>query len=224
MDCALCAAHVTKAARSVAGGAQGGREPARGGRSWSSIRRWCGRRRSRRPLRRRGIRRRRSGRRRTRARRSDGGSTGSGSTHTSGSCGRWRGSRCGAAGVHAQRAAVVRRAPGGASWSKGGIGWMDWLRFATATVAIVFIGAGFYRSAWRALVFGDDEHGHADRPGRDRRVPLQPGRAGRPTGGMVALPALYFMESTGLLAFSLGHYLECGPATGPVRRSVNSSN
>src|SRR5687767_4640638 len=33
----------------------------------------------------------------------------------------------------------------------GGVSWMDWVALATSTFALVFIGGGFYRSAWGAL-------------------------------------------------------------------------
>ena len=54
-----------------------------------------------------------------------------------------------AGGIDALGAAVVWGA-----WAHHGVGWMNWLGFATATVAIIFIGGEFYRSAWKALLRG----------------------------------------------------------------------
>ena len=90
-----------------------------------------------------------------------------------------------------------------------GPGWMDWLSFATATLAIVFIGGGFYGSAWKALL----------RRTTNMDTLIAMGASVAYGYSLVALagavlerwtmPSLYFMEATGLLALiSLGHWLE----------------
>jgi Cu+-exporting ATPase len=91
----------------------------------------------------------------------------------------------------------------------GGVGWMDWLAGVTATIAIVFIGGGFYSSAWRALLRRTSN--------MDTLIAMGASVAYVYSGvafigalmGRWNLPHLYFMESTGLLALiSLGHWLE----------------
>jgi Cu+-exporting ATPase len=88
--------------------------------------------------------------------------------------------------------------------------WMNWLALATSTIAIVFVGRSFYASAWQALKRGTSN--------MDTLISLGASVAylyslvafvGYLGGWWQTLPALYFMESTGLLALiSLGHYLE----------------
>src|SRR5438477_382192 len=91
-----------------------------------------------------------------------------------------------------------------------GIGWMDWLSFATATVAIVFIGGAFYRSAWRALVRRTSNMDTLISMGASvAYVYSLVALVGYLAGAWHHLPDLYFMESAGLLALiSLGHWLE----------------
>jgi Cu+-exporting ATPase len=88
--------------------------------------------------------------------------------------------------------------------------WLDWTAFVTSTVALIYVGWGFYSSALRALL-------HLT-VNMDTLIAIgatvawlyslvafagwQLGYFGRPA-------ALYFMESSGLLALiSLGHWLE----------------
>ena len=90
-----------------------------------------------------------------------------------------------------------------------GIGWMDWLSFATATVAMVFIGGAFYRSAWRALVRGTSNMDTLISMGASVAYVYSLVAMIGALLGWWAAPALYFMEATGLLALiSLGHWLE----------------
>ena len=88
--------------------------------------------------------------------------------------------------------------------------WLDWLSLATGTIAIVYVGAGFYRGRLAGPAPRHEQHGHADRHGRERGVRVQPRGVRRVPGRVVADPSdLYFMEATGLLALiSLGHWLE----------------
>jgi Cu+-exporting ATPase len=88
--------------------------------------------------------------------------------------------------------------------------WMDWLAFATSTIAMVLIGRAFYRSAWKALLRRTSN--------MDTLIALGTtvaygyslvALAGNLLGWWRTLPNLYFMEAAGLLALvSLGHYLE----------------
>jgi Cu+-exporting ATPase len=88
--------------------------------------------------------------------------------------------------------------------------WMDSLALVTSTIALGFVGSSFYISAWQALRRGTSN--------MDTLIALGASVAycyslvalfGYYAGWWQTLPALYFMESTGLLALiSLGHYLE----------------
>jgi Cu+-exporting ATPase len=88
--------------------------------------------------------------------------------------------------------------------------WMAWLGLITGTLAVVYVGAGFYRGAWNGL-----KHGTSN---MDTLIALGTTVAygysviafvGFIAGGWEKLPDLYFMEATGLLALiSLGHWLE----------------
>jgi P-type Cu+ transporter len=92
----------------------------------------------------------------------------------------------------------------------GMVGWMDWVALATSTVAIVYVGRGFYSSAWASLKRGTSN--------MDTLISMGASVAyfyslvsftGFLQGWWGTLPNLYFMESTGLLALiSLGHWLE----------------
>ena len=87
---------------------------------------------------------------------------------------------------------------------------MGWVGFATGTMALIFVGAGFYRGAWKALRQGASN--------MDTLIALGASVAwiysavafvGYLAGAWTILPDLYFMEATGLLALiSLGHWLE----------------
>jgi Cu+-exporting ATPase len=87
---------------------------------------------------------------------------------------------------------------------------MNWLALLTSTIAIVWVGRGFYRSAWKALRRGTTN--------MDTLIALGATVAyaysliaffGFRLGYWATLPDLYFMEASGLLALiSLGHWLE----------------
>jgi Cu+-exporting ATPase len=90
-----------------------------------------------------------------------------------------------------------------------GVDWMTWLSLATSTIGIVYVGWGFYRSAFKALL----------RRTSNMDTLIAMGASVAYLYSLVALighfavgwtlPDLYFMESTGLLALvSLGHWLE----------------
>jgi Cu+-exporting ATPase len=90
-----------------------------------------------------------------------------------------------------------------------GIGWIDWLALATATVAIAFIGGAFYRSAARALVRGTSNMDTLISMGASVAYGYSLVALVGALMGRWALPAVYFNEATGLLALiSLGHWLE----------------
>jgi Cu+-exporting ATPase len=90
-----------------------------------------------------------------------------------------------------------------------GVGWMDWLAFATATVAIVLIGGAFYASAWRALVRRTSNMDTLISMGASVAYGYSLVAMAGALLGWWAKPPLYFMEATGLLALiSLGHWLE----------------
>jgi Cu+-exporting ATPase len=88
--------------------------------------------------------------------------------------------------------------------------WMAWVGLVTGTLAVTYVGAGFYRGAWKGL-----KHGTSN---MDTLIALGTtvaygysvvAFAGFLAGRWERLPDLYFMEATGLLALiSLGHWLE----------------
>jgi len=89
------------------------------------------------------------------------------------------------------------------------VNWMTWLALAAGTVAMVFIGSAFFRSAFKSLRAGTTN--------MDVLISMGAGTAyfyslvaliGHLSRGW-PLAHLYFMESAGLLALiSLGHWLE----------------
>jgi Cu+-exporting ATPase len=91
-----------------------------------------------------------------------------------------------------------------------GTSWMTWASLITSTIAIVYVGAGFYKSAWGAAKRFTSN--------MDTLIALGASVAygyslvalvGYLAGWWGVLPNLYFMEATGLLALiSLGHWLE----------------
>jgi Cu+-exporting ATPase len=90
-----------------------------------------------------------------------------------------------------------------------GVGWMDWLGFTTATIAIVFIGGAFYRSAWKALQRRTSNMDTLIAMGASVAYGYSLVALIGALTGRWPLPHLYFTESTGLLALiSLGHWLE----------------
>lgn len=92
----------------------------------------------------------------------------------------------------------------------GHLDWMTWLSFAIGTVAIAYLGSGFYAGAWRALRRGTTDMDVLIAMGSSvaylySLVAL----AGHVLGAWISLPHLYFMEAAGLLSLiSLGHWLE----------------
>jgi Cu+-exporting ATPase len=90
--------------------------------------------------------------------------------------------------------------------------WMGWAAFVTSTLALIYLGGKFYRSAWGALRRGTSNMDTLIAMGASvayaySLIFFAGGLLGRwqpPT-----LDQIYFMESTGLLALiSLGHWLE----------------
>ena len=87
---------------------------------------------------------------------------------------------------------------------------MNWVAFITSTIAIIFVGKGFYVGAWKGLKRGTTN--------MDTLIALGATVAysysliaffGFKLGWWGQLPDLYFMEATGLLALiSIGHWLE----------------
>ena len=91
-----------------------------------------------------------------------------------------------------------------------GVSWVDWLSFATSTVAMLFVAAAFYRSAFAALKLGTSNMDTLIAMG----VTVAYGYSAAALAGFIAgawheLPLLYFNEATALLGLiSLGHWLE----------------
>src|SRR5688572_11480484 len=89
-------------------------------------------------------------------------------------------------------------------------GWMNWLALFTSTIAITYVGSGFYAGAWKALKNRTTN--------MDTLIAMGSTVAylyslvaflGYLLGWWTTLPHLYFMEAAGLLALiSLGHYIE----------------
>jgi Cu+-exporting ATPase len=99
-----------------------------------------------------------------------------------------------------------------------GVSWIDWIALITSGVALVYVGAAFYRSAWGAL-----KHGTSN---MDTLIAMGATVAfGYSLVALIGhlalgwpLAPLYFVESTGLLALvSLGHWLEARARTSAGR-------
>src|SRR3954468_18211720 len=90
-----------------------------------------------------------------------------------------------------------------------GVDWMVWLSLVTGTIGVVYVGWGFYRSAFRALLRRTSNMDTLIAMGATvAYVYSLAALLGHLTRGW-PLPDLYFMESTGLLALiSLGHWME----------------
>jgi P-type Cu+ transporter len=88
--------------------------------------------------------------------------------------------------------------------------WMMWASLITSTIAIVYVGRGFYASAWRALRRGTSNMDTLIAMGASVAYGYSlVAVAGNWLGLWGPPQAIYFMESTGLLALiSLGHWLE----------------
>ena len=93
--------------------------------------------------------------------------------------------------------------------------WMNWLALITSTIAIVYVGWGFYLSAWKALLRRTSNMDTLIAMGASvAYVYSLVAFLGYLAGWWRQLPDLYFMESTGLLALiSLGHWLEARART-----------
>src|SRR5258706_8428731 len=88
--------------------------------------------------------------------------------------------------------------------------WFVWLSLITSTIAIVYVGSAFYKSAWSAL-----RHRTSN---MDTLIAMGASVAyvyslvaflGYLAGWWANLPELYFNEAAGLLTLiSLGHWLE----------------
>lgn len=88
--------------------------------------------------------------------------------------------------------------------------WLEYVAAITSTIAIVYVGASFYRSAWGALKRRTSNMDTLISMGATvAYVYSLVAFVGYLTGTFQTLPHLYFMESTGLLALiSLGHWME----------------
>ncbi len=88
--------------------------------------------------------------------------------------------------------------------------WIEWIALIASTIAIVYIGAAFYRSAWKALLRRTSNMDTLIAMGATvAYVYSLVAFVGYLAGAWHRLPDLYFMESAGLLALiSLGHWLE----------------
>jgi Cu+-exporting ATPase len=114
-------------------------------------------------------------------------------------------------------------------WSRGATPehfWMIWLSLATSTIALVYIGWAFYRSAWKALLRRTSNMDTLIAMGATVAYMYSiVALVGYLIGWWRTLPALYFMESSGLLALiSLGHWLEArarNAAGGAIRELLN---
>ncbi len=91
-----------------------------------------------------------------------------------------------------------------------GVAWIEWLAFATSTIAIIYVGSSFYKSAWGALKRGTSNMDTLIAMGATvAYVYSLIALLGYLAGAWRVLPNLYFMEASGLLALiSLGHWLE----------------
>ena len=104
--------------------------------------------------------------------------------------------------------------------------WLQWVALATSTAAIVFVGQAFYRSAWRALLRGTTNMDTLISMGATvAYVYSLVAFIGYLAGAWTALPELYFMESTGLLALmSVGPWVEArarNAAGSAIRQLLN---
>jgi Cu+-exporting ATPase len=88
--------------------------------------------------------------------------------------------------------------------------WTQWLALATSSIAIVYLGAAFYKSALSALRHRTSNMDTLIAMGATvAYVYSLVAFAGHLLGWWHTLPNLYFMESAGLLTLiSLGHWLE----------------
>jgi P-type Cu+ transporter len=89
-------------------------------------------------------------------------------------------------------------------------GWMNWVALVASTIAIVYVGAGFYVGAWKGLKNRTTNMDTLIAMGSTvAYVYSLVAFVGYLLGWWTQLPHLYFMEAAGLLALiSLGHYIE----------------
>ncbi|MCC7349117.1 MAG: copper-translocating P-type ATPase [Phycisphaerales bacterium] len=92
----------------------------------------------------------------------------------------------------------------------GGVDWMTWAALISSTLAMVYVGWGFYRGAWGALKRRTTDMDTLIAMGTSvAYVYSLVALLGYLGGAWRQLPDLYFMEASGLLALiSLGHWLE----------------
>ena len=110
-------------------------------------------------------------------------------------------------------AAPIFHAAGDARRTMSGrVDWIDWLAVMTSTIAIVYVGSAFYRSAFAALRHRTSNMDTLIAMGTSVAYGYSAvALVGFLTGAWHALPDLYFMEAGGLLALiSLGHAMEAG--------------
>lgn len=88
--------------------------------------------------------------------------------------------------------------------------WMDKVALITSTIALIYVGGGFYAGAFRAYRHRTTNMDTLIAIGATVAYGYSlVAWAGHAAGLWSSAPALYFMESTGLLALiSLGHWLE----------------
>jgi Cu+-exporting ATPase len=88
--------------------------------------------------------------------------------------------------------------------------WMQWIALITSTIALIYVGAAFYRSAFKALLRRTSNMDTLIAMGATVAYAYSlVAFIGYLGGAWHHLPELYFMESSGLLALiSLGHWLE----------------
>jgi Cu+-exporting ATPase len=89
-------------------------------------------------------------------------------------------------------------------------GWMAWLSLVTSTIAIAYVGWGFYVGAYKALRRGTTDMDVLIAMGATVAYGYSlVALVGFELGWWATLPHLYFVESTALLALiSLGHWME----------------
>jgi Cu+-exporting ATPase len=90
-----------------------------------------------------------------------------------------------------------------------GVDWMTWLALVTSTIGVAYVGWAFYRSAFKALLRRTSNMDTLIAMGATVAYIYSLGALIGHLARGWPLPALYFTESTGLLALiSLGHWLE----------------
>jgi Cu+-exporting ATPase len=93
---------------------------------------------------------------------------------------------------------------------EGQITWIDWAGLVSSTIAIVYVGAAFYRNAWAALKRGTTDMDTLIAMGASVAYGYSlVALVGFVAGWWRTLPHLYFMEASGFFALiSFGHWLE----------------